>query len=156
MAILYSHQVSVICCINYITRLASNEIFSLSTKLIIAIILAIPFLIWLIKSLYTNIQNQETINFYIINNLTNIPLIKLYNFPTITSLCKNLFNLLEFLAEAFRCQVHYFQCLENYAHGIEKLLQNSSKLNKFLHSEVNLLIQHIIVQDQDGQNNNIL
>jgi hypothetical protein len=28
-------------------------------------------------------------------------------------------------------------------------------LNKFLHSEVNLLIQHIIVQDQDGQNNKI-
>jgi hypothetical protein len=32
------------------------------------------------------------------------------------------------------------------AHGIEKLL----------HSEVNLLIQHIIVQDQDGQKNNNL
>ena len=29
--------------------------------------------------------------------------------------------------------------------------KNSSKLNKFLHSEVNVLIQHIIVQDQDGQ-----
>jgi hypothetical protein len=27
-------------------------------------------------------------------------------------------------------------------------------LNKFLHSEVNLLIQHIIAQGQDGQNNN--
>ena len=33
--------------------------------------------------------------------------------------------------------------------------KNSSKLNKFLHSEVNLLIQHIIVQDQDRQNNKI-
>ena len=32
----------------------------------------------------------------------------------------------------------------------------ASKLNKFLHSEVNLLIQNIIVQDQDGQNNNIM
>ena len=32
--------------------------------------------------------------------------------------------------------------------------KNSSKLNKFLHSEVNQLIQHMIVQDQDGQNNN--
>ena len=31
--------------------------------------------------------------------------------------------------------------------------KNSSKLNKFSHSEVNQLIQHIIVQDQDGQNN---
>ena len=29
----------------------------------------------------------------------------------ITSLCKNLFNLLEFLAEAFRWHVHHFQCL---------------------------------------------
>ena len=34
--------------------------------------------------------------------------------------------------------------------------RSSSKLNKFLHSEVNRLIQHIIVQDQDGQNNNTL
>ena len=32
----------------------------------------------------------------------------------------------------------------------------NSKLNKFLHSEVNLLIQHIIVQDQDGQNMSLL
>ena len=32
--------------------------------------------------------------------------------------------------------------------------KNSSKLNKFLLSEVNQLIQHIIVQDQVGQNNN--
>ena len=32
--------------------------------------------------------------------------------------------------------------------------KNSSKLNKFLRREVNQLIQHIIVQDQDGQNNN--
>ena len=27
--------------------------------------------------------------------------------------------------------------------------KNSSKLNKFLHSEVNLLIERIIVKDQD-------
>jgi hypothetical protein len=33
--------------------------------------------------------------------------------------------------------------------------KHSSNLNKFLHSEMNLLIQHIIAQDQDGQNNNI-
>ena len=57
-----------------------------------------------------------------------------------TSLCKNLFNLLEFLAEAFRCHVH---------------AKNSSKFNKFLLSEANLLIQHIIVQDQDGINKNL-
>ena len=34
--------------------------------------------------------------------------------------------------------------------------KNSSKLNNFLHSEVIQLIRHIIIQDQDGQNNNIL
>ena len=33
-------------------------------------------------------------------------------------------------------------------------MANSSKLNKFLHCDVNQLIQQIIVQDQDGQNNN--
>ena len=112
-----------------------------------------------------------------------------------TSLCKNLFNLLEFLAEAFRCHVHHFQCLtvsvdlavmflfkhsnHNNITAIPTTMnrnisasstrtvkqwkwctwhrkafaKNSSKLNKFLHSEVNQLIQHIIVQDQDGQNN---
>ena len=32
--------------------------------------------------------------------------------------------------------------------------KNSSKLNKFLQSEVNQLKQHIIMQDQDRQNNN--
>ena len=36
---------------------------------------------------------------------------------------------------------------------IEYLKVVSSKLSIFLHSEVNLLIQHIIVQDQGGQNN---
>ena len=45
--------------------------------------------------------------------------------------------------------------IENDTHGIEKLLVNSSKLNKFLHRELNLLMQHIIVHDQDEQNNNI-
>ena len=50
-----------------------------------------------------------------------------------SSLCKNLFNLLEFLAEGFRCYVHR-----------KASAKNSSKLNWFLHSEVNLLIQHPI------------
>ena len=51
---------------------------------------------------------------------------------------QELVHLLEFLAEAFRCHMYDFQFLTV----------------PFLHSEVNLLIQHIIVQDQDGQNNN--
>ena len=52
-----------------------------------------------------------------------------------TSLCKNLFNLLEFLAMLDSkkwCSWHR-----------KASVKNSSKLNKFLHSEVNLLIQHI-------------
>ena len=44
--------------------------------------------------------------------------------------------------------------IENYAHGIEKLLLKTQVSEQVLHSEVNLLIQHIIVQDQDGKNNN--
>ena len=68
-----------------------------------------------------------------------------------TSLCKNLFNLLEFVAETLRCHVYNFQCLtvpapssiENDAHSIHRYAsaKNSNKLNKFLHREVNLLIQ---------------
>ena len=65
-----------------------------------------------------------------------------------TSLCKNLFNLLEFLAEAFRCHMHHFQCL-----SVDTGTVKHWKWCTW-HSEVNLLIQHIIVQDQDGQNNN--
>ena len=41
--------------------------------------------------------------------------------------------------------------IENDVHGIEKLpLKTQVSLTSFLHSEVNQLIQHIIVQDQDG------
>ena len=40
--------------------------------------------------------------------------------------------------------------IENHAHDIEKLLLKTQvSLTSFLHSEVNQLIQHIIVQDQD-------
>ena len=78
-----------------------------------------------------------------------------------TSLSKNLSNLLEFLAEVFDAMCIIFNAspgpssIENDADGVEKTsAKSSNKLNKFLHSEVNLLILHIIVQDQDGQNNN--
>ena len=84
----------------------------------------------------------------------------------VTSLRKNLFNLLEFLAETFRCRVHHFQCLTvrvklaamfrflvrttaasstgtvKHWKWCKTSAKNSSKLNKFLHSEVNQLIQH--------------
>ena len=45
------------------------------------------------------------------------------------------------------------QALKMMHMASKSFCKNSSKTNKFLHSEVNLLIQHIIVQDQDGQNN---
>ena len=46
---------------------------------------------------------------------------------------------------------------ENYAHGIETILLNTQVhvSETFLHSKVNLIIQYIIVQVQDGQNINI-
>ena len=51
---------------------------------------------------------------------------------------------------------HYFKqellCKRQYSYK-QLSTKNSSNLNKFLHSEVNQLIQHIIVQDLDGQNN---
>ena len=40
--------------------------------------------------------------------------------------------------------------IENGEHGIEKLPLKTQVSKKFLHSEVNLIIQYIIVQDQDG------
>ena len=45
-----------------------------------------------------------------------------------------------------------FQEFENDAHDIKKLLLTTQVSEKLLRSELNLLIQHIIVQD--GQNNN--
>ena len=42
---------------------------------------------------------------------------------------------------------------ESDVHGIKKLLLKTQVSKKFLHSEVNLLIQNLTVQDQDGQNN---
>ena len=44
------------------------------------------------------------------------------------------------LAEAFRCHVHHFQCL-TVPVELGASAKNSSKLNKFLHSEVIQLIQ---------------
>ena len=51
------------------------------------------------------------------------------------------------------CKLFYVKRWKWYTWHRKASANNSSKLNKFLHSEVNLLIQHITVQDQDGQNN---
>ena len=103
---------------------------------------------------------QRTVDMYVSDSFIYKTTEEKLNLPCcinrFTSLCKNLFNLLEFLAEAFWCHVHHFQCLTVPVDWYRKAsAKNSSKLNKFLHSEVNLLRQQIIVQDQDGQNNNI-
>ena len=56
------------------------------------------------------------------------------------------------------CEDHYFvvppgpPSIENDAHVIKKLLLRTRVSEKFLHSEGNLIIQYILVQDQDGQN----
>ena len=44
-------------------------------------------------------------------------------------------------------------CLCQRVYGRKASAKISNKLNKFLHSEMNLLLQHIREQDQDGQNN---
>ena len=73
---------------------------------------------------------KYNILYYINNYFSFIKVVKTFYKCCInrfTSLCKNLFNLLEFLAEAFRCHVHHFQCFDGPSGT---------------------------VQDQDGQNNN--
>nr|AVN67386.1 NADH dehydrogenase subunit 6 [Elliptorhina chopardi] len=66
----------------YVTSLASNEMFSLSTHLILMTMLSIPFLLFFFNDLSIT-NNQETLPFQsTLNSLINLPLIKLYNLPT--------------------------------------------------------------------------
>ena len=66
-----------------------------------------------------------------------------------TSLCKNLFNLLEWVfGRSFSMPCASFSMLDSpgwkwYTWYRKASAKNSSKLNKFLDSEMNLLIQHI-------------
>nr|AVN67406.1 NADH dehydrogenase subunit 6 [Elliptorhina javanica] len=66
----------------YVTSLASNEMFTFSTPLIIMMMLMTPIaLILLNKSII--MKSQESLAFQsVLNSLTNLPLIKLYNLPT--------------------------------------------------------------------------
>nr|YP_010946502.1 NADH dehydrogenase subunit 6 [Diploptera punctata]WGO57220.1 NADH dehydrogenase subunit 6 [Diploptera punctata] len=66
----------------YVTSLASNEMFKLSTKLMLITSIMVPMLSLLFYNFPFPIYNQETLNLIPINNLTTLPLIKLYNFPT--------------------------------------------------------------------------
>ena len=87
-----------------------------------------------------------------------------------TSLCKKLVKLTWVFSRSFSrpcasfsmlggpggtgCNVLVRSCWKWCTWHRKASAKNSSKLNKFLHSEVNQLIQHIIMQDHDGQNNN--
>nr|AVN67327.1 NADH dehydrogenase subunit 6 [Blaberus sp. B013] len=67
----------------YVASLASNEMFSLSTKLMLLSLMMMLMIFFLFMSMsYTNLQNQEVNNFMIMFNQLSLPLIKLYNQPT--------------------------------------------------------------------------
>nr|YP_010946333.1 NADH dehydrogenase subunit 6 [Anisolampra panfilovi]WGO57051.1 NADH dehydrogenase subunit 6 [Anisolampra panfilovi] len=66
----------------YITSLASNEMFIMSTKILLFSIITLPMFLSLYKFIIPNFINQETLSFLIINNSTSLPLMKLYNQPT--------------------------------------------------------------------------
>nr|UBN08739.1 NADH dehydrogenase subunit 6 [Geoscapheus woodwardi] len=66
----------------YITSLASNEMFTLSTKLMCLLMIFTPTMTLLLKSNFSILMNQESMMFFTTNNLTSLPLLKLYNYPT--------------------------------------------------------------------------
>nr|YP_010875367.1 NADH dehydrogenase subunit 6 [Pycnoscelus surinamensis]WGW15114.1 NADH dehydrogenase subunit 6 [Pycnoscelus surinamensis] len=65
----------------YVTSLASNEMFSMSMKILVSSIL-ISMSIMIFMKMQLSIKNQETMSFLINNSMTHIPLIKLYSTPT--------------------------------------------------------------------------
>nr|QZP41260.1 NADH dehydrogenase subunit 6 [Geoscapheus dilatatus] len=66
----------------YITSLASNEMFIMSTKLLYLMMIITPLLVFLMKMNFLNLTNQESLMFLMINNSTPLPLLKLYSYPT--------------------------------------------------------------------------
>nr|QZP40935.1 NADH dehydrogenase subunit 6 [Geoscapheus dilatatus] len=66
----------------YITSLASNEMFIMSTKLLYLMMIITPLLVFLMKMNFLNLTNQESLMFLTINNSTPLPLLKLYSYPT--------------------------------------------------------------------------
>nr|QZP41039.1 NADH dehydrogenase subunit 6 [Geoscapheus dilatatus] len=66
----------------YVTSLASNEMFIMSTKLLYLMMMIMPLLVFLLKMNILNLANQESLMFLTINNSTPLPLLKLYSYPT--------------------------------------------------------------------------
>nr|UBN08817.1 NADH dehydrogenase subunit 6 [Neogeoscapheus dahmsi] len=65
----------------YITSLASNEMFIMSTKLLYLLVIITPMMMFLLKMNFPILMNQESLMFLSINNSTSLPLLKLYNYP---------------------------------------------------------------------------
>nr|YP_010946710.1 NADH dehydrogenase subunit 6 [Panesthia guizhouensis]AVN68265.1 NADH dehydrogenase subunit 6 [Panesthia sp. Salganea]WGO57441.1 NADH dehydrogenase subunit 6 [Panesthia guizhouensis] len=66
----------------YVTSLASNEMFILSTKLMCFLMFITPLMVLLMKVNHPIMMNQESWMFLTVNNLIPLPLLKLYNYPT--------------------------------------------------------------------------
>nr|WGO58104.1 NADH dehydrogenase subunit 6 [Rhabdoblatta saussurei] len=66
----------------YVTSLASNEMFSISTKMFLFMLFMIPIMGLILYKINPMLMNQETTNYMIHNNMTSMSLIKLYNLPT--------------------------------------------------------------------------
>nr|YP_010946905.1 NADH dehydrogenase subunit 6 [Salganea incerta]WGO57662.1 NADH dehydrogenase subunit 6 [Salganea incerta] len=64
----------------YLTSLASNEMFMFSAKLLFLLLLMMPTMFIMLKNNF-NLNNQETYTYIIMDNLTKLPLLKLYNYP---------------------------------------------------------------------------
>nr|UBN09064.1 NADH dehydrogenase subunit 6 [Geoscapheus robustus] len=65
----------------YITSLASNEMFIVSTKLLYLMIIVL-LLAFFLEMNFPNLINQESSMFLMINNSTPLPVLKLYSYPT--------------------------------------------------------------------------
>nr|AVN67814.1 NADH dehydrogenase subunit 6 [Ischnoptera bilunata] len=66
----------------YVTSLASNEMFSLSMKLVISSLIMIMFIMFILNTKTMITQNQEMMNFIMLKNPLFNSMIKLYNQPT--------------------------------------------------------------------------
>nr|YP_010946970.1 NADH dehydrogenase subunit 6 [Sigmella normalis]WGO57727.1 NADH dehydrogenase subunit 6 [Sigmella normalis] len=67
----------------YVTSLASNEMFFMSTKMLLTMMITTITLMILLKNIEPFMQNTESMNFFPMNN-NNETLTKLYNQPTKT------------------------------------------------------------------------
>nr|YP_010946281.1 NADH dehydrogenase subunit 6 [Allacta hainanensis]WGO56999.1 NADH dehydrogenase subunit 6 [Allacta hainanensis] len=65
----------------YVTSITSNKMFYISNKMIIITVL-ITMMMFMSKDIYLETNNQESLNFLLINNSTTNKMLKLYNKST--------------------------------------------------------------------------